>query len=51
VIRLNDPADHPAIAPAPRAAFGECGRRNATLVAGLLRPEMEVEIEVKAFRV
>ncbi len=50
VIYLVDPADHPAIAPALRRAFGEVRPANTTVVAALLRPEMRVEIEATALR-
>ncbi len=50
VIYLADPADHPAIGPALRAALGEVRPANSTVVAALIRPEMKVEIEVTAFR-
>ncbi len=50
VIYLTDPADHPAIGPALRAAFGDSRPANSTVIAGLIRPEMKVEIEVTAFR-
>jgi enamine deaminase RidA (YjgF/YER057c/UK114 family) len=50
VIYLTDPADHPAIAPALRAALGDARPANSTIVARLIRPEMKVEIEVTAFR-
>lgn len=50
VIYLADPADHPAIAPALRAALGEVRPANSTVIAALIRPEMKVEIEVTAFR-
>jgi enamine deaminase RidA (YjgF/YER057c/UK114 family) len=50
VIYLVDPADHPAIGPALRRAFGEIRPANTTVVAALLRPEMRVEIEVTALR-
>ena len=50
VIYLADPADHSAIGPALRAAFGEVRPANSTVVARLVRPEMKVEIEVTAFR-
>lgn len=50
VVYLTDPADHPAMAPALRAAFGAVRPANTTLVCGLIRPEMKVEIEVTAFR-
>lgn len=50
VIYLTDPAHHPAIAPALRAALGAVRPANSTVVCALLRPEMKVEIEVTAFR-
>ncbi len=50
VIYLPDPADHPRIAPALRAAFGESRPANTTMCAPLLRPEWKVEIEVTAYR-
>jgi enamine deaminase RidA (YjgF/YER057c/UK114 family) len=50
VIYLTDPADHPAIAPALREAFGEVRPANTTVVSRLIRPEMKLEIEVTAFR-
>ena len=50
VIYLTDPADHPAIGPALREAFGETRPANSTVIAGLVRPEMKVEIEVTAKR-
>ena len=50
VVYLTDPADHPAMGPALRAAFGEMRPANSTVVCGLVRPEMKVEIEVTAFR-
>ncbi|TPE52996.1 RidA family protein [Amaricoccus solimangrovi] len=50
VIYLTDPADHPAIGPALRAALGEVRPANSTVVAALIRPEMKVEIEVTAYR-
>ena len=50
VVYLVDPADHAAIAPALRAAFGAVRPANTTVVSALLRPEMRVEIEVTAFR-
>lgn len=50
VVYLADPADHPRIGPALRAAFGEVRPANTTVVARLMRPEMKVEIEVTAFR-
>lgn len=50
VIYLTDPADHPAIGPALRAAFGETRPANSTVISRLVRPEMKVEIEVTAFR-
>lgn len=50
VIYLTDPADHPAIGPALREALGETLPANSTVIAGLVRPEMKVEIEVTAFR-
>lgn len=49
-IYLTDPADHPAIAPALRAALGEARPANSTVIARLIRPEMKVEIEATAFR-
>lgn len=49
-VYLTDPADHPAIAPALRAALGEARPANSTVVTGLVRPEMKVEIEVTALR-
>jgi enamine deaminase RidA (YjgF/YER057c/UK114 family) len=50
VIYVTDPADHPAMGPALRAAFGEVRPANTTVVSALVRPEMKVEIEVTAFR-
>lgn len=50
VIYLVDPADHPAIGPALREALGEARPVNSTVIAGLIRPEMKVEIEVTALR-
>ncbi len=50
VIYLTDPADHPAIGPALRTAFGDARPANTTIVSGLIREEMKVEIEVTAFR-
>ena len=50
VIYLVDPADHPAIGPALRAALGEVRPANTTVVAALAKPEMKVEIEVTAYR-
>ncbi len=50
VIHLPDPADHPAIAPALRAVFGESRPSNTTVCTPLLRPEWKIEIEVTAFR-
>lgn len=50
VIYLADPADHPAIGPALRAAFGDARPANTTVVAALVKPEMKVEIEVTALR-
>lgn len=50
VIYLTDAADHAAIGPALRAALGEVRPANTTIVTGLVRPEMKVEIEVTAFR-
>ncbi|MBP7241812.1 RidA family protein [Amaricoccus sp.] len=50
VIYLADPADHAAIGPALRAAFGDVRPANSTVVAALIRPEMKVEIEVTALR-
>ncbi|MFN3614075.1 MAG: RidA family protein [Rubrimonas sp.] len=50
VIYLTDRADHPAIGPALRAAFGQTRPANTTIIAPLIRPEMKVEIEVTAFR-
>lgn len=49
-VYLTDPADHPRIAPALRAALGEVRPANSTVVTRLIRPEMKVEIEVTAFR-
>ena len=50
VIYVTDPADHPKIGPALRAAFGGVRPANTTVVSALLRPEMKVEIEATAFR-
>ena len=50
VIYLADPADHPQIAPALRAALGDVRPANTTVVAALVKPEMKVEIEVTACR-
>jgi enamine deaminase RidA (YjgF/YER057c/UK114 family) len=50
VIYLADPADHPAIGPALRAALGDVRPANTTVVAALVKPEMKVEIEVTACR-
>ncbi len=50
VIYLAEAGDHPAIAPALRAALGEVRPANTTVVSGLVRPEMRVEIEVTALR-
>ena len=50
VIYLADPADHPAIGPALRAALGDARPANTTVVAQLVKPEMKVEIEVTALR-
>jgi enamine deaminase RidA (YjgF/YER057c/UK114 family) len=50
VIYLTDPAEHPRIGPALRAAFGATRPANSTVVCRLVRPEMKVEIEVTAFR-
>lgn len=50
VVYLVDPADHPAIGPALRDAFGAVRPANSTVVCRLLRPEMKIEIEVTAFR-
>jgi enamine deaminase RidA (YjgF/YER057c/UK114 family) len=50
VIYLADVEDHPRIAPALRAAFGEVRPANSTVVARLIRPEMKVEIEATALR-
>ncbi|MER2510265.1 RidA family protein [Amaricoccus sp.] len=50
VIYLTDPADHPAIGPALRAALGDTRPANSTVICALIRPEMKVEIEVTAFR-
>jgi enamine deaminase RidA (YjgF/YER057c/UK114 family) len=50
VIYLVDPADHPKIGPALRAALGDVRPANTTVVAPLIRPEMKVEIEVTAYR-
>ncbi len=50
VIYVPDPADHPAIGPALREAFGDVRPVNTTVCCPLIRPEMKVEIEVTAFR-
>ena len=50
VIYVPDPADHPAIGPALRAAFGAVRPANTTVCCPLIRPEMKVEIEVTAFK-
>jgi enamine deaminase RidA (YjgF/YER057c/UK114 family) len=50
VIYVADPADHAAIGPALREAFGEVRPANTTVAARLLKPEMKVEIEVTALR-
>jgi len=50
VIYLVDPADHAKIAPALQAALGDVRPANTTVVAGLVRPEMKIEIEVTALR-
>lgn len=50
VVYLTDPADHPKIGPALRAALGTALPANSTVIAGLVRPEMKVEIEVTALR-
>lgn len=50
VVYLVDRDDHAAIGPALRAALGAARPANSTVVAGLVRPEMKVEIEVTAFR-
>lgn len=50
VVYLVDPADHPAIGPALRAALGAARPANSTVVTRLVRTEMKVEIEATAFR-
>lgn len=50
VVYLTDASDHPAIGPALRAAFAEAMPTNTTVVTGLLRPEMKIEIEATALR-
>ncbi len=50
VVYLTDASDHPAIAPALREAFGKALPANSTVVTGLLRPEMKIEIEATALR-
>jgi enamine deaminase RidA (YjgF/YER057c/UK114 family) len=50
VIHLPDPADHPRIAPALRAAFGDVRPANTTVCTPLLDPAWKVEIEVTAYR-
>lgn len=50
VVYLTDAADHPRIAPALQEAFGTVRPANSTVITGLLRPEMKLEIEVTALR-
>lgn len=50
VVYLTDAADQGRIAPHLRASFGEARPANTTVVTGLVRPEMKVEIEVTALR-
>lgn len=50
VVHVTDPAFHPEMGPALRAALGDVRPANTTVVAQLLRPEMKVEIEVTALR-
>ncbi|CAN5727109.1 RidA family protein [soil metagenome] len=50
VVHVTDPSDHPKIAPALREAFGAVRPANTTVVSGLVRPEMKLEIEATAFR-
>jgi enamine deaminase RidA (YjgF/YER057c/UK114 family) len=50
VMYVADPADHPAMGPALREAFGDIRPANTTVAAPLLKPEWKVEIEATAFR-
>ncbi len=47
---ITDPSVQAEIAPALRAALGEIRPAATMVVAGLVAPEMKVEIEVTAFR-
>lgn len=47
---VTDPAHWQAAAPAVREALGHVRPPNTAIVAGLLAPEMKIEIEVTAFR-
>jgi enamine deaminase RidA (YjgF/YER057c/UK114 family) len=47
---ITDPAHQPAIAPAVRDAFDGVFPASTMVVAGLIAPEMKVEIEVTALR-
>ena len=47
---ITDPAHQQAIAPALREAFAEVRPASTMVVAGLVAPEMKVEIEVTALR-
>jgi enamine deaminase RidA (YjgF/YER057c/UK114 family) len=47
---LTDPAYMEEIAPALAATFGDIRPAATMIIAGLINPEMKVEIEVTAFR-
>ncbi|MFT4794599.1 MAG: enamine deaminase RidA (YjgF/YER057c/UK114 family) [Paracoccaceae bacterium] len=47
---VTDLADWEAAAPAMRAALGDIRPANTLIRAGLLMPEMKIEIEATAFR-
>jgi len=47
---IVDPADWPRVGPVLGAAFGEIRPAATCIVAGLVQPEMKIEIEVTAYK-
>lgn len=47
---ITDPADLDRIAPELEAALGDVRPAATMVVAGLIKPEMKIEVEVTAFR-
>ncbi len=50
VLYLTDAAHFPTIQPVMGEAFGDIRPANSTVIVGLVKPEMKVEIEVTAYK-